>query len=62
MTENSLPPFDFSTGLTAETMRRFFAWCARYNVTDIHLQGGAPLIVGRYGRLIKASSFRLEDA
>lgn len=62
MTANSLPPFDFSAGLTADTLRRFFAWCASHQVTDIHLQGGAPMIVGRYGRLIKASAFRLEEA
>ncbi|AWK15499.1 plasmid transfer ATPase TraJ (plasmid) [Candidatus Fukatsuia symbiotica] len=62
MSADSLPPFDFSAGLSADTLRRFFTWCARHNVTDIHLQGGSPLIVGRYGRLVKASAFRLEDA
>ncbi|WP_235950143.1 hypothetical protein [Candidatus Regiella insecticola] len=47
MSADTLPSFDFSAGLTADTLRRFFTWCAGYNVTDIHLQGGAPLIVGR---------------
>jgi hypothetical protein len=27
-------------------------WCARNNVSDIHLQGDNHFVVGRYGRLV----------
>ena len=57
----AVPMFDFSAGLTADSLRAFFVWCAREGVSDIHLQGGDPIVVGLHGRLHPVSTFRLED-
>lgn len=62
MSDKILVPFDFSGGLTADSLRNFFTWCARNDVSDIHLQGGNHIIVSRFGRLLKVSEFRVEDA
>ncbi len=62
MSDKRLVPFDFSGGLTADSLRNFFTWCARNDVSDIHLQGGNHIIVSRFGRLLKVSEFRVEDA
>lgn len=56
-----LPPFDFSNGMTADTLRSFMVWCARNHVSDIHLQGDNHFVIGRYGRLIRASPFAVAD-
>lgn len=54
-------PFDFSSGLNADTLRSFMVWCARNHVSDIHLQGDNHFVVGRYGRLLRASPFSVAD-
>ncbi|ECG6807099.1 plasmid transfer ATPase TraJ [Salmonella enterica subsp. enterica serovar Muenchen] len=60
MTE--LDNFDFSAGLTPDIFRAFFVHCYRHDVSDIHLQSGGPLVVGRHGRLIRASAFTLDHS
>ncbi|MBT2375485.1 plasmid transfer ATPase TraJ, partial [Pseudomonas fluorescens] len=55
----SFEPYPFDEGLTGTSLREFFVWCARKNVSDIHIQGGNPLVVGHHGRLRKASPFVL---
>ena len=54
-------PFNFSSGLNADTLRSFMVWCARNHVSDIHLQGDNHFVVGRYGRLLRASPFSVAD-
>ena len=54
-------PFNFSSGLSADTLRSFMVWCARNHVSDIHLQGDNHFVVGRYGRLLRASPFSVAD-
>lgn len=54
-------PFNFSNGLNADTLRSFMVWCARNHVSDIHLQGDNHFVVGRYGRLLRASPFSVAD-
>lgn len=63
MSAQDLEPYDFSGsgGLNADTLRGFMVWCARNNVSDIHLQGDNHFVVGRYGRLLKASRFMVAD-
>ncbi|WP_342656082.1 plasmid transfer ATPase TraJ [Pantoea sp. RSPAM1] len=61
MSAQDLEPYDFSSGLNADTLRGFMVWCARNNVSDIHLQGDNHFVVGRYGRLLKASRFVVAD-
>lgn len=57
MTVSDLKLYDFSGGLNADALRGFMVWCARNNVSDIHLQGDNHFVVGRYGRLLRASPF-----
>jgi defect-in-organelle-trafficking protein DotB len=54
-------PYPFDGGLNATSLRDFFVWCARQNVSDIHVQGGNHLVVGLHGRLRAASPFVLAD-
>lgn len=54
-------PFDFGHGVNDLSMREFFVWCARQNVSDIHIQGGNNLVVDQYGRKRRASAFVLAD-
>lgn len=54
-------PFNFSSGLSVDTLRSFMVWCARNHVSDIHLQGDNHFVVGRYGRLLRASPFSVAD-
>lgn len=61
MSAQDLEPYDFSSGLNADTLRGFMVWCARNHVSDIHLQGDNHFVVGRYGRLLKASRFVVAD-
>ncbi|MFV9671394.1 plasmid transfer ATPase TraJ [Pantoea sp. KXB25] len=61
MTSSDLELFDFSGGLNADTLRSFMVWCAHNNVSDIHLQGDNHFVVGRYGRLLRASPFIVAD-
>ncbi|MEA9980004.1 plasmid transfer ATPase TraJ, partial [Pseudomonas sp. RTS4] len=62
MTDTAIfEPFPFEGGLNSLTLRDFFVWCARQNVSDIHIQGGNHLVVGHHGRLRKASRFVLAD-
>jgi defect-in-organelle-trafficking protein DotB len=56
-----LIPFDFSSGLNADTLRSFMVYCARNHVSDIHLQGDNHFVIGRYGRLLRASPFSVAD-
>lgn len=55
-------PFSFRDhgGVTADSLSTFLVHCARENVSDIFIQGGGPLVVSHYGRLVRASEFRLE--
>lgn len=57
MSVSDLKLYDFSGGLNADALRGFMVWCARNNVSDIHLQGDNHFVVGRYGRLLRASPF-----
>lgn len=61
MPATELELYDFSNGLNADALRGFMVWCARNNVSDIHLQGDNHFVVGRYGRLLRASPFRVAD-
>lgn len=61
MTATEPELYDFSNGLNADALRGFMVWCARNNVSDIHLQGDNHFVVGRYGRLVRASPFRVAD-
>lgn len=61
MSATELELYDFSNGLNADALRGFMVWCARNNVSDIHLQGDNHFVVGRYGRLLRASPFRVAD-
>lgn len=54
-------PFPFEGGLDGNTLRAFFVWCARQQVSDIHIQGGNHLVVSHHGRLRRASTFVLAD-
>lgn len=54
-------PYPFSEGVNGMTLRAFFVWCARHDVSDIHIQGGSPLVVSHHGRLRQASAFALAD-
>lgn len=54
-------PFAFDGGVNGDTLRDFFVWCARQQVSDIHIQGGSHLVVGHHGRLRRASTFVLAD-
>lgn len=58
---SELTPFDFSGGLNADTLRSFMVWCAHNHVSDIHLQGDNHFVIGRYGRLLRASPFVVAD-
>lgn len=61
MSEQDFSPYDFDGGLTADTLRGFMVWCARNNVSDIHLQGDNHFVISRYGRLLRASRFAVAD-
>lgn len=54
-------PFEFKDGVSGTSMRDFFVWCARKNVSDIHIQGGNHLVVDQHGRKRRASAFALAD-
>jgi defect-in-organelle-trafficking protein DotB len=58
---SELKPFDFSHGVNDLAMREFFVWCARQNVSDIHIQGGNHLVVDQHGRKRRGSTFVLAD-
>ncbi|WP_058970028.1 plasmid transfer ATPase TraJ [Type-D symbiont of Plautia stali] len=61
MSASELELYDFNGGLSADTLRGFLVWCARNNVSDIHMQGDNHFVVGRYGRLLRASKFSVAD-
>lgn len=61
MSASDLEFFDFGGGLNADALRGFMVWCAHNNVSDIHLQGDNHFVVGRYGRLLRASPFVVAD-
>lgn len=61
MTLSDFEPFDFKGALTTDSFKDFLTWTARNDVSDIHIQGGNPLVISRYGRLHRASPFRLAD-
>ncbi|MBX8493173.1 plasmid transfer ATPase TraJ [Pseudomonas cichorii] len=54
-------PFDFPQGVTEQSMKDFFVWSARQNVSDIHIQGGNHLVTDLHGRKRRASTFVLAD-
>ncbi|MCK9759918.1 plasmid transfer ATPase TraJ [Pseudomonas syringae pv. syringae] len=56
-----LSPYDFGGEVSADTTRNFFVWCARQDVSDIHIQGGNNFVVSQHGRLHRASAFVLAD-
>ncbi|MBU9819671.1 plasmid transfer ATPase TraJ [Rahnella sp. BCC 1045] len=61
MSDSVFEPYAFKEGLTADTLRSFMVWCARQQVSDIHLQGDNHFVIGRHGRLLRASSFAVAD-
>lgn len=54
-------PYPFREGLSGDTLRAFFVWCAKQSVSDIHIQGGNHVVVSHHGRLRRASPFVLAD-
>ncbi|MBA6068126.1 plasmid transfer ATPase TraJ [Pseudomonas mosselii] len=54
-------PYKFAGAVNAQDLREFFVWCSRQQVSDIHIQGGSPIVVSRYGRLLRATEFELAD-
>lgn len=58
----TFPAFDFHQhgGINADSLRHFLVHCAKNSVSDIFIQGGGPLVVDRYGRKLRASTFRIE--
>lgn len=56
-----LSPYDFGGEVSGDTTRNFFVWCARQDVSDIHIQGGNNFVVSQHGRLHRASAFVLAD-
>ncbi|WP_168403408.1 plasmid transfer ATPase TraJ [Erwinia amylovora] len=61
MSASELERYDYGGGLNADTLRGFMVHCGHNNVSDIHLQGDNHLVVGRYGRLLRASPFAVAD-
>ncbi|MDK9605869.1 plasmid transfer ATPase TraJ [Lelliottia wanjuensis] len=61
MSAQELALYDYGGGLDADSLRGMFVWAARNNVSDIHLQGDNHFVVGRYGRLLRASPFSVAD-
>ncbi|CAI1179695.1 Twitching mobility protein [Serratia entomophila] len=62
MTESTdFVPYPFESGLDGNALKAFFVWCAKQNVSDIHIQGGNHLVVSHHGRLRRASTFVLAD-
>lgn len=62
MTESTdFVPYPFDNGLDGNALKAFFVWCAKQNVSDIHIQGGNHLVVSHHGRLRRASTFVLAD-
>jgi defect-in-organelle-trafficking protein DotB len=61
MIDTTFEPYRFDGGLNPESLRNFFVWCSRQDVSDIHIQGGSNLVVSRHGRLRKASTFAMAD-
>lgn len=54
-------PYKFDGQITADSLREFFVWCSRQSVSDIHIQGGNPLVVSLHGRLKRASTMPVAD-
>jgi defect-in-organelle-trafficking protein DotB len=61
MSASDLTLYDFGGSIDSDSLRGFFVWCARNHVSDIHLQGDNHFVVGRYGRLLRASKFAVAD-
>lgn len=61
MNKSAFTPYPFTGDLTGYSLKEFFVWCARQNVSDIHIQGGNHLVVSHYGRLRQASTFTIPD-
>lgn len=61
MPDTDFQPFDFNGALTPDNFRDFLVWTSKNNISDIHIQGGNALVVERYGRLCRASPFRVPD-
>lgn len=58
----TLFPFEYGlSSLNIDTFKEFLTWTTRNNISDIHLQGGNQIVVGRYGRLIPVTSFQVPD-
>lgn len=61
MSDPDLKFYEFGGVLDADALRGFMVWCERNHVSDIHLQGDNHFVVGRYGRLLRASPFPVAD-
>ena len=61
MSETHFEPYAFKEGLNADSLRNFMVWCARQQASDIHLQGDNHFVIGRHGRLLRASAFSVAD-
>ncbi|MFS7253154.1 plasmid transfer ATPase TraJ [Rahnella rivi] len=61
MSEKTFEPYAFKEGLNADSLRSFMVWCARNQASDIHLQGDNHFVIGRFGRLLHASTFAVAD-
>ncbi|WP_387691555.1 plasmid transfer ATPase TraJ [Photorhabdus sp. RM71S] len=57
-----LDKFDFSVGLTPDTVRSFFVHCYRHGASDIHLQSNGRVVVGHHGRMLPCSAFALDHS
>jgi len=61
VSEKAFEPYAFKEGLNADSLRSFMVYCARHQASDIHLQGDNHFVIGRHGRLLRASSFAVAD-
>lgn len=61
MPEKTFEPYAFKEGLNADSLRSFMVYCARHHTSDIHLQGDNHFVIGRHGRLLRASTFAVAD-
>lgn len=61
MPEQTFEPYAFKEGLNADSLRSFMVYCARHHTSDIHLQGDNHFVIGRHGRLLRASPFAVAE-
>lgn len=53
--------FNFDGPVNASNYKEFLVWAAKNAVSDIHVQGGNPIVIERYGRMVPVTTFSLPD-